>query len=169
MDTTKITDPEGKRFIQQFFSDRTINREFYERVPENKFDYRMVDTPQRKSDSPRESLAHQIDTERDYINGVKTGELHFGVVYDDLKTPNALSKTQLLQKLQEEDEELIKVLSNPDIANKRVKVPWSETSIPAIASLWAMDSHEILHTGWNLAVMDHLNIERFPALKQIWG
>lgn len=77
---SKITDPQAKAFIEQFLRDREINKEFYKRVPEDKFDFRMVNTPQRKS-----------------------------------------------------------------------------------------DSHEILHQGWNLAIMDHLAIERFPALQEMWG
>jgi uncharacterized damage-inducible protein DinB len=169
MDISKITNPEAKRFTSSFLADREINREFYIRVPEEKFDFRMVDTPQRRSDSPRESLAHQIDTTRDYINGVKTGTLKFGGKYSDLENPQSLSKEDLLKKLEECEQELIDVLSEPDIESKKVKVPWSSEPIPATASLWGLDSHEILHTGWNLALMDFLNIERFPALKKMWG
>lgn len=45
MDISKITDPQAKAFIGQFLKDREINKEFYRRVPEDKFDFRMVDTP----------------------------------------------------------------------------------------------------------------------------
>lgn len=169
MDFSSVSNPEAKRFLQQFLGDRAINREFYERVSEDKLDFRMVDTPSRKSDSPRESIAHQIDTERDYINGVKSGVLKFGVKYDDLSNLQNLTKNQLLNMLQHEDEELIKLLSDSTISEKMVKPPWSESPIPAVSCLWALDSHEILHTGWNLAIMDHLNIERFQALKEMWG
>ena len=129
----------------------------------------MVDTPERKSDSPRESLTHQIDTTRDYISGIKTGILKFKNSYEDLVDPTKLTKSQLLQLLETTEEELIRILTDPEIGNKKVQVPWSRDPIPAIASLWGLDSHEILHTGWNLAVMDHLNIERFSALKKMWG
>lgn len=166
---SRITDPQAKAFIEQFLKDREINREFYKRVPEDKFDFRMVDTPKRKSDSPRESLVHQVDTTRDYINGVKTGILQFGIKYDDLAEPQKLSKEDLLAKLEESERELIEILCDPEIGKKKVKVPWSNEPIPAISSLWALDSHEILHQGWNLAIMDHLNIERFSALKRMWG
>ena len=169
MDLTKVTNPEAKALLSQFLTDREINREFYKRVPEDKFDFRMVDTPKRKSDSPRESLAHQIDTTRDYINAVKTGVLKFGVKYKDLTETARLSKQQLLKKLRETEEELVRILADPEIGKKKVKVPWSKEPIPAITCLWALDSHEILHQGWNLALMDHLNIERFPALKKMWG
>lgn len=169
MDTSKIINPEAKRLFNTFFASRNINKEFYKRVPEDKFDYRMVDTPERKSDTPRESLAHQIDTTRDYINGVKNGVLKFGIKYEDLPKLINLTKDQLLAKLEEAEQELVNLLSDPATFDKKVKVPWSQEPIPALASLWGLDSHEILHTGWNLAIMDHLNIERFPALKQMWG
>ena len=129
----------------------------------------MVDTPQRKSDSPRESLVHQISITRDYINGVKTGTLQFGVKYEDLAEPQKLTKDELLAKLEETEKELIEILSDPEIANKKMQVPWSKEPIPAVTALWSLDSHEILHQGWNLAIMDHLNIERFPALRKMWG
>jgi len=169
MDLMGVENAEAKRFLHQFFSDRTINREFYEKIPEDKFDFRIVDTPKRKSDSPRESLAHQIDTERDYINGIKNGDLKFRVIYDDLVKPIKLSKSELLQKLQDEDNELVKVLSNKEIDKKMVIVPWAKEPIGALSMIWALDSHEILHTGWNLAVMDCLDIERFQSLKEMWG
>lgn len=169
MDLTSVVNVEAKRFLQQFFSDRAINREFYERVPEDRFDFRIVDDSKRKSDSPRESLAHQIDTERDYISGVKTGELKFGIIYDDLVKSIKLSKSELLQKLQDEDNELIKILSDKEISDKMVKVSWSKEPISALSMIWALDSHEILHTGWNLAIMDCLNIDRFQSLKEMWG
>ena len=133
-DLSKITNPEAKRVIEQFFRDREINKEFYKLVPEDKFDYLMVDTPQRKSDSPRKSLAHQIDTTRDYINGVKTGALSFGIKYDDLTSPDKLSKDELLKKLEEAENELIELLTDPKIGDKKVKVPWSTVPIFAIAS-----------------------------------
>src|SRR3989344_5612806 len=142
MDISKITDPQSKAFIEQFLRDREINKDFYKRVPEDKFDFRMVDTLERKSDSPRESLAHQIDTTRDYINGVKTGTLRFGIKYDDLTEPNKLTKDELPVKLEESEKELIQILSDPEIGDKKVKVPWSERPIPAVSSFWALDSHE---------------------------
>lgn len=169
IDLSKVTNPEAKRFLRAFFGDRQINKDFYQLVPEDKFDYHMVDTPERKSDSPRESLAHQVDTTRDYINGIKTGALTFGAKYEDLVNPTALTKEKLLAKLTETEKELIKLLADSGIADKKVKVPWSQEPIPAIASLWGLDSHEILHTGWNLALMDHLGIPRFPSLQGMWG
>jgi len=64
VDISKITNKEASRFIKAFLADREINREFYSRIPEDKLDFKMVDTPERKSDSPRESLTHQISKQR---------------------------------------------------------------------------------------------------------
>ncbi len=165
----KVTNPEAKRFLLQFLSDREINRDFYQLVPEEKFDFRMIDTSNRKSDSPRESITHQIDTTRDYINGVKTGVLKFRIIYEDLTNPQKLSKDQLLEKLEQTAEELITLLADEGIENIKVQVPWSKESLPAISSLWGLNDHEILHQGWNLAIMDHLSIPRFPSLQRMWG
>lgn len=169
MNITKITHPEAQRFINAFLVNREINRQFYQLVKEKDFDFRMINTDQRKSDSPRESLVHQIVVTRSYINGAKTGILDFRIKYDDLKKPNQFSKSQLLIKLAETEQDLIRLLSDPQIGTKMMKVPWNEEPILVLASLWGLDSHEILHTGWNLALMDHLNIPRFPALKAMWG
>lgn len=169
MDISKIRDKDARSLISAFFVNRNINREFYILVPEDKFDFRMMDTANRKSASPRESLVHQIDTTRDYINGVKTGFLKFDREYQDLHDSQDLYKDELLNKLKDGELELVNILSDLSIVDKKVHVPWSKEPIPAIASLWGLNSHEILHTGWNLAIMDHLNIERFPLLKKMWG
>lgn len=169
MDISKITNPEAKRFLEHFFMCREINKEFYKRVPEDKLDFRMVNTQERKSDSPRESLVHQIDTTRDYINGVKNGILKFSIKYEDLSNPEKYSKEQLINKLEDTEKELITLLSNPEIAITKIIVPWSRETVPVLTAIWGLDSHEILHTGWNLAIMDHLNIKRFPVLVKMWG
>jgi len=162
-----VTNPAAKAFLNQFFGDRAINRVYYEKVPDDKFDYRMVDTKDRKSDSPQESLAHQIGIQRDYLYAIETGKLEFKS--GDNKTLKALPKSKLLKLFQEEDERMIQILSDENNCKKPVIVYWSKEPIPTVSMLWSLDSHEILHTGWNLAVMDHLNIERFPALKKMWG
>lgn len=166
----KIIDPEIKRFLDIFLNDRAINKEFYKRVPEDKLDFHMVDRPERKSDSPRQSIAHQVYVTRKYIYGVKTGTLKFdGIVEKPLLRSEIMSKKELLDELEETEKELIALLNDPTTAKKVVTVPWSKDPVPAIVSLWGLQSHEVLHIGWNLAVMDHLNIERFSLLKQTWG
>lgn len=167
MDISKVTDPKAKDFLETFFLNREINREFYKRVPEDKFDFRMVDTPERKSDSPKESLAHQINVQRTYMKAVEKGELRFGDYYDqELK---AKTKDELLTELEKVDKELIELLANEENLKKKIVVPWSKKLIGVVEMFWGLDAHEILHTGWNIAIMDHLNIERFLSLKRMWG
>lgn len=168
---SKITDPQAKTFIVQFLRDREINTEYYKRVPEEKYDFRMVDTPERKSDSPRESLIHQIYVTRNYIYSVEVGKQEWSDArYDLLMKPEIkkFTKGNLLDELEKSELELIELLRKTYISKKSVKVPWAKKPIPAINSLWGLDSHEILHQGWNLSIMDHLNIDRFQALKDMW-
>jgi uncharacterized damage-inducible protein DinB len=167
MDISKVTNQKANIFLESFLTNRKINREFYEKIPENKYDFRMVDTNKRKSDSPRESLTHQINVQRTYMLAVEKGKLKFGDYYNqELK---AKTKKELLSKLKKADQELTDILTDEDKCRKKVKVPWCKQPIDAVDMFWALDQHEILHTGWNLAIMDHLNIKRFPTLKQMWG
>lgn len=154
-------------FADAFFLHRSINREFYQRISEDQYDFRMVQTPTRISDSPRESLAHQINVQKTYILGIRTGKLTFGAHYDtSLKQK---SKEELLAILDAADVELKEILAKEELVHKMVAVPWNLKGVVAIAMLWSLHNHEILHTGWNLAIMDHLNMERFPQLTSVWG
>lgn len=164
---SKVSNKEALAFLNSFLLHRNINRKYFNLVPEDKYDYRMVDTYERKSDSPRESLVHQINVENSYLLGIETGTLKFGSTYD--KGLIIKGKSELLNLLEQADAHLVDLLSTDANINKIVIVPWGKSGIRAIDMLWSMNSHEILHTGWNLAVMDHLNIERFPKLKRIWG
>lgn len=163
MDFSMVTNTAAKAFLGKFFSDREINRTVYEQISEEQFGYKM--TP--KSDTPRQTVGHQIGVEQDYLRAIETGKLEFKS--GDNKELKKLSKQELLQKLKNEDQRLIDLLNNKENCNKKIHVPWSKEPILATSMLWGMDSHEILHTGWNLALMDHLGIERFPALKKTWG
>lgn len=167
IDFSKVTHEEANNFLHNFFLNRNINREYYERVPEERFDFRMVDNPTRKSDTPRESLAHQINVQRTYMMAVETGELKFGAYYDEgLKIK---SKAELLSELESADIQLVELLSREENLTKKIVVPWDMSGVGAVTMFWSLNSHEVLHTGWNLALMEHLDIERFPALKAMWG
>lgn len=159
-------------FLDKFLANRKINVEFYKRVPEDKLDFRMIDTPQRKSDSIRESIVHQIYVTRNYIYAVKTGKMEWSdQIYEQLMDPkiNEYSRDQLLEELNKTELELKELSNDPEIDHKQVIVNWSEKPVLAVTALYGLNDHEILHQGWNLAVMDYLNIERFPELKEMWG
>ena len=167
MHLVKVKNKGAFNFLNTFFIHREINKKYYTIVPEDKYDFRMVETNKIKSDSPRESLAHQINVQNTYMDAIKIGKLKFGSGYNECLFTK--SKEELLELLNKSDNQLVKLLSKDENVNMLVAVPWSKSTIKAIDMLWSMNSHEILHTGWNLALMDHLNIERFQELKQVWG
>ena len=172
LDTSKITSAEARSFWWRFALHREVNREFYRRVPAEKLDYRMVDTKTRRSDSPRESLLHQLYVVRNYVHSVKTSVMQWGPQREVLLMAPALQtwdKKRLLAEMQRTEAELAGLLALPDIDARVVKAPWQEEPLPALRLLDGLIDHEILHTGWNLALMDHLQIERYPALSRIWG
>jgi uncharacterized damage-inducible protein DinB len=162
-DTSTIKDEKAKIFINNFLMHRNVNREFFKRLTGKQFDYRMT----KKSDSPRESLAHQIGVQRCYMNAVEKGELRFGN-YKDNKL-RKMSKKELMVELDKTDKELMEILSDKDKLGLKIKVPWDRKTIDPVSMFWALSEHEILHTGWNIAIMDHLGMERFEALKKVWG
>ena len=172
LDTLRITSAEARSFLWRFMMNREVNREFYRRVPAEKLDYRMVDTKTRRSDSPRESLLHQLFVVRNYVHSVKSGVLQWGEERQQLLMPPALSrwgKQRLLSEMQRSEQELVDLLALPDIESRSVKVGWQDEPLAAIRLLYSLNDHEILHTGWNLALMDHLHMERYPALARLWG
>lgn len=162
-DISKITNPEAKRFLTVFLMYRSINRKFYELVPEEKFDFRMT----AKSDSVRENLAHIINLERAYLLGVADGKFTTAKGKDE--TLKSKGKKELLKKLEEIDQELVNFLGNEENLMKKVSVKWNNNPISVVSFFWAMNDHEILHNGINIATMDHLNMKRFPELKAVWG
>jgi len=167
----KVSNPQALDFINTFLLHRDINREYFLLIPEDKLDVHLVDNEKVQSDSPRKNLVHQIDTTRDYINGILKKELLFRRYeeYTDLQNPKTLTKNQLIEKLDQSTLWLIDVLQQKNIDQIMVKVPWSVKPIPALQMIWGLNNHEILHTGWNLAYMDFLEIPRFPKLKAMWG
>lgn len=58
-------------------------------------------------------------------------------------------------------------IKNPQVRSQ-VEVPWGGR-MNAVDLLFFLRDHDILHIGWNLAVMDHLNMPRFESLIQYWG
>jgi len=172
LDPAAIASPRARDFYRRFMLHREVNREFYRRVPAEQFDFRMVDTKTRRSDSPRESLLHQLFVMRNYVYAATAGVLQWGQERAQLLMPPALGrygKRRLLEELDRTESQLLELLSRPDIEDLTVRVPWQARPVPALAVLDGLADHEVLHTGWNLALMDHLGMERFPALRRVWG
>ena len=77
LDINSIKNPQVRVFYSLWWSQHLILYDFFNLLTETQFDYRMVDTLERKSDTPRESLAHILYVQLVYLNSVKTGKLEF--------------------------------------------------------------------------------------------
>jgi uncharacterized damage-inducible protein DinB len=167
VDLSVIKNPQVKTFYALGWSHHQVLVEFYRLLAEEHFDYRMVDTPERKSDTPRESLAHIIYVGLVYFECAKKGKLEFKDV--GVEHHKQFSKAQLLAELERVDQEMYAYFTNDSFDSQgRVEVPWGGT-MNVIDVLFFLRDHDILHIGWNLALMDHLNMPRYPSLIQYWG
>ena len=167
LDISSITDPQIRHFYSLYWPQRQIVYDFFTRLTEEQFDYRMVDAPERESDTPRESLAHILYVQLVYLNGVKTGRLEFKSM--GVEHYAEMAKEQLLAELERIDEEMFAHLTAEAFdGNSPVKAFWGG-EMNAVDVLYFLRDHDILHIGWNLALMDHLNVPRFESLIQYWG
>lgn len=161
-----IPNIEVQQFYALYLAQRRIIVDFYERLPEDQYDYRMVDTEDRRSDSPCESLAHIIDTHMMYFDAIRRGELVFESAAQERLT--GMEKPGLLAELDELEREFFAYLGRPHLnPDELMQVPWGEMRTGQ--ALHLIREHDILHIGWNLALMDHLDMARFPSLVAYWG
>jgi hypothetical protein len=102
-----------------------------------------------------------------YFAGTKTGKLEFkDMGVEHYKT---LSKDQLLSEVERIDQEMFAYLTGDSFdSSSQVEVPWG-SKMNVVDVLFFLRDHDILHVGWNLAVMDAVNMARYPALIQYWG
>jgi hypothetical protein len=167
LDISAIKNQQVRTFYALRWPQHLVLVEFFQRLVEKHYDYRLVDTPERKADTPRESLAHILYVELVYFNSAKTGKLEF----KDMGVEHymSLSKDQLLSEMERIDQEMFAYL-NGEIFDSSllVEVPWGG-KMNVLDVLFFLRDHDILHIGWNLALMDALNMPRYPALIQYWG
>ncbi len=162
----KTMNPLVESFILAYENDYKIVKDFYTLLPEDKYDFRLVETEQTRSDSPKESLAHILEVQLMYVAGCKTGKLEFKDM--DVNHYWKMSKEELLAESNKLNNQLLEYISSEDFDPQRVvEVPWGKST--ALGILYEMRSHLILHEGWNLALMDILEIPRYESLKNIWG
>jgi uncharacterized damage-inducible protein DinB len=149
-----------------YWLQRQVVHDFFTHLTEEQFDYRIVDMPHRKSDTPRESLDHILQVQLIYFNGVKTGRLEFKSM--GVEHYWEMSKEQLLSEMERIDEEMLTYLTADTFdSSGSVETPWGD--LGAIDALFFLRDHTILHIGWNLALMDHLGVPRFASLSEYWG
>jgi uncharacterized damage-inducible protein DinB len=163
----EIKSTEVKTFYGLYWPQHQILLDFYDLLEEKQYDYRMVDRPGYKSDTPRESLAHIIYVQWVYLDAVKTGRLEFKSLGTEYYS--TLKKIELLAEWERCDQAIYDFLTADNFdSSQAITVPWGG-AMRAIDLLFFLRDHDILHVGWNLAMMDQLAIPRFEALAQYWG
>jgi uncharacterized damage-inducible protein DinB len=166
-DLSSINNLSVRTFYALYWPQHQIVIDFFNLLPEEKYDFYMVNSAERKADTPRESLAHIIYVQWVYLNGVKTGRLEFKSM--GTEHFNTLQKEALLAELDHCDGELYSCLTADDFdSNRSVTVPWGG-SMNAVDLLFFLRDHDILHIGWNLAIMDLCNVPRYASLSRYWG
>ena len=166
-DIASIKNPQVKVFYSLYWPQHTILVDFFLLLSEQQYDYRMIATAERKADTPRESLAHILYVQRVYFNSVKTGMLEFKSM--GTEHFSTLAKAELLAELERSDTEIFSFLTAETFdSNRSVSVPWG-SAMNVVDLLFFLKDHDILHIGWNLALMDHLNLPRYESLIQYWG
>lgn len=158
----KIKSKDITTFVIHFLADRNLNYEFYECVSEDDYDKRIVDG----SPSTRENLAYQVNVHKNYLNGLRTGEMKFSPADQDLKTK---SKQELLAMINDVDKQILDFLYDEANYSKVIKVPWMDAAVPLLDMIYGIINHEDYHLGRNSAMMEFLGIERSPNLKRVWG
>jgi hypothetical protein len=167
IDIRSIVNPQVRQFYALYWPQRQILYDFFSYLTEERFDFLMVDAADRKSDTPRQSLAHILYVQLVYWNGVKTKKLEFGPM--GLERYWTMTRSELLAEWERIDAGMLADLTAESFDSaSRVAVFWGGEMNP-VDVLFFLRDHAILHIGWNLALMDHLKMPRFPSLVHYWG
>ncbi len=167
IDPYTIVDDRVRSFYVAYWPQRQILHDFFSLLTEEQFtSYRMVDMPQRKSDTPRESLAHILRVQLILFNGLQAGRIEFKAM--DVEHYWQMSKSELVAEMERIDQAMFDYLTAAAFdSNATVQAPWGEVN--GVDALAFLRDHDILHIGWNLALMDHLDLPRYETLSQYWG
>ncbi|MDI7276816.1 MAG: DinB family protein [Anaerolineae bacterium] len=167
LDLDSIRDPRVRTFYALYWPQHQIIVDFFARLTEAQFDYRMVDTPERRSDTPRESLAHLLYVQLVYLEGVRAGKLEYKPM--GVEHYRQMTKAQLMAEQERIDGEMLAYLTSEAFdSGREIGVFWGGR-LNAVDVLFFLRDHDILHVGWNLAYMDHLDVPRFDSLVRYWG
>ena len=123
IDIPSIQNPQIRTFYSLWWPQHQVLIDFFTRLTEEQLDYRMVATPERKADTPRESLAHLLYVQLVYLNSVKTKKLEF----KSMGTEHYItwSKEQLLAEWEHIDQETFTYLTSAAFDSQgKVDVPW---------------------------------------------
>jgi hypothetical protein len=164
---TSINNQSVQAFYSLYWPQHQILIDFFNQLGEEHYDFRMASLEKRKSESPRESLAHIIFVQSVYLDSAKTGKLNFNAI--SIEPFKTLSRAELLAKWELCDTEMYTFLTGENFdSTSTISVPWGGV-MNAIDLLFFLRDHDILHIGWNLAYMDMLDLPRYNSLMQYWG
>jgi uncharacterized damage-inducible protein DinB len=162
-----IKNPQVRQFYALYWPQHQIICDFYTRLADEQFDTCLADSPGKKSDTPRQSLAHILYVQLVYLNAAQTGVLEFKSMGTEQYA--RMTKDQLLAELERVDQEIYSHLTAEAFDSSRlVTVPWGG-QMNVVDLLFFLRDHDILHIGWNLALMDAVNMPRFESLIMYWG
>jgi hypothetical protein len=102
-----------------------------------------------------------------YFDSLKTGRLEFKSMGSEHYA--ALPRAQLLAELERNDAEMFAYLTAETFDSHRTVEPFWGGRMNGIDVLFFLRDHDILHIGWNLALMDHLSLPRYESRVQCWG
>jgi len=162
-----IKDDRVRFYYERYLSQREILRDFFKNLSDDNYDFCMLENEKRKTDTPRDSLAHILHFQLINFNGMKTGKL----VYKSQGVDRywKISRGELIAEMERIDRELFEYLAANDFDKDAVIVtPWGE-QWNCLDILSGLRDHDILHIGWNLALMDFLNMPRYASLANYWG
>lgn len=161
-----IHHPDVRLFYALYWPQRCILRDFYTLLPEEQYDARVVDTPTRHADTPRESLIHLIRIQQIYLAALHTRVLRFEPQHPPLHA--TMRKPDLMHGWEQVEQAMFDTLTADTFnATQPITVPWGESA--PVDLLFFLRDHDILHIGWNLAVMDYLDLPRYASLTAYWG
>src|SRR5919108_1433285 len=122
-DISSIRNPQIRVIYSLWWPQHQILLDFTAYLTEEQFDYRMVDSPLRKADTPRESIAHILYVQLVYLNAVRTGKLEFKSM--GVEHYKALTKERLLAEWDCIDKEMFTDLTDERFDPQcQVEVPW---------------------------------------------
>lgn len=162
-----IQDSRVRVFYSLYWPQHQIIVDFFAALPEDSYDYYMVNRPQRKSSTPRKSLAHILNVQDMYLDAAKSKRLVFES--KGLEVYKTMTKGDLIDRLHAIDDDMFHYLNSQEFdSSSTTVVPWGQP-MNTVDVLFFLRDHDILHIGWNLAYMDHLDVPRFESLKRYWG
>jgi hypothetical protein len=167
MSLERIKDDRVRSSFGHYLIQRSILRDFFNNLSDDDYDFRMLENENRKADTPRESLAHTLHFQLINFSALKTGKLEYKSQGVDHYWK--ISRSELIAEMERIERLFFEFLTAEDFnENAIIITPWGE-QWNCLDILSGLRDHDILHIGWNLALMDFLDMPRYASLANYWG